>query len=227
VQYRLDSFTDRASDNGLLPHLLVIAELCRRQPRSHFLPGTDVTFDDGRQEEVDIFGIWDGKVLSGEVKTSASEFDESQLRRDVALSQRLGADIHLLASVTPVEQAVRESARALCEAAGLELLVLDHADLRPPADKAVPATAADGLGWLRSATADLVSLVEQGRPIHRGQVAQILKTASGGAAPVAGHIAALEWALNERPDGAAELLRDLLDVLDAAIREHDAAQQKE
>lgn len=38
VHYRLDSFTDRAGDNGLLPHLLVIAELCRRKPRSHFSP---------------------------------------------------------------------------------------------------------------------------------------------------------------------------------------------
>lgn len=38
VHYRLDSFTDRAGHNGLLPHLLVIAELCRRKPRSHFSP---------------------------------------------------------------------------------------------------------------------------------------------------------------------------------------------
>ncbi|MER6206569.1 hypothetical protein [Streptomyces sp. NPDC001642] len=227
VHYRLDSFTDRASDNGLLPHLLVIAELCRRKPRSHFLPGTDVTFDDGRQEEVDIFGIWDGKVLSGEVKTSASEFDETQLRRDVALSERLGADIHLLASVTPVGQEVRDTARELCEVAGLELGVLDQADLRPRTDKATPATAVDGLGWLRTATADLASLVEQGRPINRGQVAQILKTASGGGSPVSGHIAALFWALSEHRDGAAELLRGLLGALDTAVREHDVAEQKE
>ncbi|MFD5256880.1 hypothetical protein ACFWM5_29115 [Streptomyces bobili] len=227
VHYRLDSFTDRASDNGLLPHLLVIAELCRRKPRSHFLPGTDVTFDDGRQEEVDIFGIWDGKVLSGEVKTSASEFDEAQLRRDVALSQRLGADVHLLASVTPVGQEVRDTTRELCEAAGLELEVLDQATLRPPAHKAAPATAADGLGWLRTATADLASLIEKGRPINRGRVAQILKTASGGGAPVPGHIEALSWALSEHGDRASELLRGLLDTLDTAMREHDAAKEKE
>lgn len=225
VHYRLDSFTDRASDNGLLPHLLVIAELRRRKPRSHFLPGTDVTFDDGRQEEVDIFGIWDGKVLSGEVKTSASEFDEAQLRRDVALSQRLGADAHLLASVTPVGQEVRYTARELCEAAELELVVLDQADLRPPAYKAAPASAADGLGWLRTATADLASLVEKGRPIDRGQVARILKTASGGGAPVPGHIAALVWALSQHRDGAAELLHGVLGALDTAVREHDAAEQ--
>ncbi|MET8289906.1 hypothetical protein ABZV80_32475 [Streptomyces sp. NPDC005132] len=227
VHYRLDSFTDRASDNGLLPHLLVIAELRQRKPRSHFLPGTDVTFDDGRHEEVDIFGIWDGQVLSGEVKTSASEFNEAQLRRDVALSQRLGADVHLLASVTPVGQEARDTARELCEAAGLELEVLDQAALRPAARKAPPATAADGLGWLRTATAGLASLIEQGRPINRGQVAQILKSASGGGAPVPGHIEALSWTLSEHGDGAAELLRVLLDALDTAIGKHDAAEQKE
>ncbi|MEV6007316.1 hypothetical protein AB0M29_10960 [Streptomyces sp. NPDC051976] len=225
VQYRLDSFTDRASDNGLLPHLLVIAELCRRKPRSHFLPGTDVTFNDGVQEEVDIFGIWDGKVLSGEVKTSASEFNEAQLRRDVALSQRLGADIHLLASVAPVAEEIRDTARKLCKAAGLELEVLDQADLRPPSHKAAPATAADGLGWLRTATTDLVALVENGTPINRGQVAQILKTASGGGAPVPGHIAALFWAMSERRDEAAKLLHRLLSTLDTAIREHNATEE--
>ncbi len=227
VHYRLDSFTDRASDNGLLPHLLVIAELRRRKSRSHFLPGTDVTFSDGRQEEVDIFGIWDGKVLSGEVKTSASEFDEAQLQRDVALSRRLGADVHLLASVTPVGQEVRDTARELCEAAGLELEVLDQAALRPPARRAAPATAADGLGWLRTATADLASLIEKGKPINRGQVAKILKIASGGGSPVPGHIQALAWALSEYEDGTAELLRGFLDALDTAIREYDGAEQKE
>lgn len=227
IHYRLNSFTDRASDNGLLPHLLVIAELCRRKPRSYFLPGTDVTFNNGDQAEVDIFGIWDGKVLSGEVKTSASEFDDGQIRRDVALSKRLGADVHLLASVTPVAEKIRDIARGMCEAAGLELQILDQADLRPPARKAAPATAADGLGWLRTATTDLASLVDKGGPINRGQVAQILKAASGGGAPVPGHIAALFWALSERGDGAAELLRDLLGTLDTAVREHDDAEKKE
>ncbi|MER7042918.1 hypothetical protein [Streptomyces microflavus] len=223
VHYRLDSFTDRASDNGLLPHLLVIAELCRRKPRSHFLPGTDVTFEDGTQEEADIFGVWDGKVLSGEVKTSASEFNEAQLRRDVALSRRLGADVHLLASITPVDDAVRDAARELCDAAGLELEVLDQADLRPAAHKPAPATAADGLGWLRTATADLAALIEKGKPVSHGQVAWILKTASGGAAPVPGHIAALSWALTEHGDHAADLLLRALGVLDAAIHKHGVA----
>ncbi|MET9996460.1 hypothetical protein [Streptomyces microflavus] len=150
-----------------------------------------MTFEDGTQEEADIFGVWDGKVLSGEVKTSASESNEAQLRRDVALSRRLGADVHLLASITPVDEAVRITARELCDKAELELEVLDQAGVRPAAHKPVPATAADGLGRLRTATADLAALIEKGKPVSHGQVAWILKTASGGAAPVPGRIAAL------------------------------------
>ncbi len=69
----------------------------------------------------------------------------------------LKADVHLLASVTPVGQEVRDPARELCEAAGLELEVLDQAALRPPARKTTPATA------------DLASLAEKGRPVKRGQ----------------------------------------------------------
>ncbi|XQE77558.1 hypothetical protein ACN24L_00320 [Streptomyces microflavus] len=138
MHYRLDSLTDRAGDNVLLPHLLVIAELCRRRPRSYFLPGTDVTFEDGTQEEADIFGVRDGKVLSGEVKTSAPEFNEAQLRRDVALTQRLGADVHLLASITPVDEAVRNTARELCGSAGLELEVLGPSRPSPSRTQARP-----------------------------------------------------------------------------------------
>ncbi|MGA5704561.1 hypothetical protein [Peterkaempfera bronchialis] len=227
VHYRLDSFTDRASDNGVLPHLLVIAELHRRKPRSYFLPGTDVWFADGSQDEVDVFGIWDGKVLFGEVKTSASEFTEAQLQRDVAVSQRLGADVRLLAAVSPVPQAIRERARELCDAAGLELLVLDQADLRPSARKPAPATAADGLRWVRSAAAELASLIEAGKPISTGQVAKVLKAASGGAAPVPGHIAALSYVLNTYGQEAGMPVQRLLQALDTALQAHVSVEREE
>ncbi|MER6079247.1 hypothetical protein [Streptomyces sp. NPDC001833] len=87
-------------------------------------------------------------------------------------------------------------------------------------------TAADGLGWLRTATTDLASPIEKGRPVNRGRVAQILKTASGGGAPVPGHIAALSWALSEHGDQAVELMRGLPGAPDTAIREHDASKEE-
>ena len=73
VYYRLNSHLDLLSDQGVLPHLLTIAALQRQGKQSHFLPGVDVWFsaDDSDKAEADIFGVRDGKVLSGEVKTSA------------------------------------------------------------------------------------------------------------------------------------------------------------
>lgn len=130
VFYRLDSFVDRASDQGLLPHLLVIAALAEKAPNSYFLPGVDVWFTDQTRGEADVFGLYGGRVLSGEVKTSASQFTIEQLTHDIALSTRLGVDIHLLAAVDTVSLTIREQAAELCSDAGLELLVLDKSELR-------------------------------------------------------------------------------------------------
>ncbi|MFD9040915.1 hypothetical protein [Streptomyces bottropensis] len=130
VFYRLDSFVDRASDQGLLPHLLVIAALTKKEPNSYFLPGVDLWFTDQPRGEADVFGLYGGRVLSGEVKTSASAFTTDQLTHDIELSTRLGTDIHLLAAVDTVPEATREQAAELCADAGLELLVLDAKELR-------------------------------------------------------------------------------------------------
>ncbi|MGW2643998.1 hypothetical protein ACWC2T_03570 [Streptomyces sp. NPDC001393] len=130
VFYRLDSFVDRASDQGLLPHLLVIAALTEREPNSYFLPGVNLWFSDQTRGEADVFGLYGGRVLSGEVKASASHFTTEQLTHDIALSARLGVDIHLLAAVDTVLRATREQAAELCSDAGLELLVLDKSELR-------------------------------------------------------------------------------------------------
>ncbi|MCG7207339.1 hypothetical protein [Streptomyces arenae] len=130
VFYRLDSFVDRASDQGLLPHLLVIAALTEKEPDSYFLPGIDLWFTDQPRGEADVFGLFGGRVLSGEVKTSASQFTTDQLTHDIALSTRLGVDIHLLAAVDTVPQTTREQAAKLCSDAGLDLLVLDKSELR-------------------------------------------------------------------------------------------------
>ncbi|WP_143670888.1 hypothetical protein [Streptomyces sp. OV198] len=132
VFYRLDTLIDRATDQGVLPHLMVIAALTGEEPLSSFLPGANLWFPGTQGHvEVDVFGICGGKVMTGEIKTSASEFTEDQMRRDVRLSARLGADVHLLAAVDTVPQATQDFARALCETASIELRVLDSERLRP------------------------------------------------------------------------------------------------
>ena len=131
INYRLDTYVDRASDQGVLPHLLVAAALARRHPRSWVLPGVELSFADGHMAETDIFGVYDSRVIAGEVKTSASEFSPEQMVRDIELSIRLRADVHLLAALDDIADETAATARELSGRAGLDLLVLGRGELRP------------------------------------------------------------------------------------------------
>ncbi|MFF4731071.1 hypothetical protein ACFY3M_38260 [Streptomyces mirabilis] len=198
VVYRLDGIVDRAADHGVLPHLLVTAALTRDKPLSYFFPGTDLTFADGHTPEVDIFGIWDENLLAGEIKTSANEFSTEQLQRDVALSKRVGADVHLLAAVNTVPKDIVDEARKLCGEAGLELVVYDKDRLRPPTGADEPAdTADDVLGHLQ----DALDILLKDLPDKPGAAAKkaglILKTALAPRSPSAGQVAALAAAINQ------------------------------
>jgi hypothetical protein len=104
VYYRLNSHLDLLSDQGVLPHLLAIEALQRQGKQSYFFPRVDVWFsaDDSDRAEVDLFGVRDGRILSGEVKTNASEFTPEQLGRDIDLSSRLQADAHVLAATDDI-----------------------------------------------------------------------------------------------------------------------------
>lgn len=102
VFYRLDALVDRASDQGVLPHLLVAEVLTGKDPDCLLLPGVDLIFPDGRTPDVHIVGVYKARVLSGEIKTNAADFTADQLARDVDLSKRLRADTHLLAAIDAV-----------------------------------------------------------------------------------------------------------------------------
>lgn len=133
-RYRLNSHLDLLSDQGVLPHLLTIA-LLRRSSRSssYFLPGIDVWFskDDTDRAEADIFGVLDGAVLSGEVKTSTSEFTFEQVARDVRLSTRLQADIHVMSATDVIPPDTVELAARLRAEAKVALVVLEKKELLP------------------------------------------------------------------------------------------------
>jgi hypothetical protein len=135
VVYRLDALVDRASDQGVLPHLLVIAALTMQDSGSSLLPGVNLAFaaspGKGGDHEVDIFGVHQARILAGEVKTKASNFTPDQLARDIDLSKRVRADVHLLAAIDTVPTEIEAAARKLCCNAGLELLVLNQTQLRP------------------------------------------------------------------------------------------------
>ena len=133
VYYRLNAFVDRIVDQGVLPHLHVLAELYRRAPLSHLLTREKVRFADTVSDapEVDIVGLYSGRVLAGEVKTFAAQFTDQQIERDVELSARLGADVRLLAALDAAPDELRERAESRCRKHGLELLIIDSAALGP------------------------------------------------------------------------------------------------
>uniref|UniRef100_UPI0026386875 hypothetical protein n=1 Tax=Ferrimicrobium sp. TaxID=2926050 RepID=UPI0026386875 len=129
--YRLNSLIDLASDQGVLPHLLVIAALHKRSSDTFILPGVNVSFDDGIESEIDLFGVHNGKVIAGEVKTSAAAFDEEQIHRDIKLSKRLLADTHVMACTEPLEKGAIAIAGEVAQKYGVDLMLLDADELRP------------------------------------------------------------------------------------------------
>jgi hypothetical protein len=131
VYYRLNTLADRGVDQGVLPHLLVAAALTKMNNQTEVLLGVDVTFPDGDHLEVDIIGSFGGRVIAGEVKTNPSDFTAQQVRRDVRCSQRLQADIHLMAAIGSIPDGAKQQAQKAVKAAGLELLILEGKELRP------------------------------------------------------------------------------------------------
>jgi len=130
VYYRLNSLIDRAVDQGVLPHLLTIEALQKRSTQGVFLfPGVDIEFPDAEQAEVDIYGVLDAEVLMGEVKTSALEFTEQQVHRDIEIAERLQVDTYLMACLEELPEPTVEKARNAVAASSIDLLMLGPADL--------------------------------------------------------------------------------------------------
>ena len=91
VFYRLDGLVDRASDQGVFPHLLTVAALTQLEAHSWFLPGVDVVFHDEARNEADVVGLHGGRFIVREVKTSASEFTGQQLDKDIRVAKKAGS----------------------------------------------------------------------------------------------------------------------------------------
>jgi hypothetical protein len=131
LMYRLDGLLDRASDQGVVPHLMARAAL-ERSDDAYVLPGVSLVLHDGSNRELDLFGVTGKEVVAGEVKTSAVAFTGPQIKRDIGLSAAVGADVHVMASI----KALTADALALAEAESsrrrLRLLVLSGPTLRPP-----------------------------------------------------------------------------------------------
>ncbi|BEP16124.1 hypothetical protein acdb102_44350 [Acidothermaceae bacterium B102] len=128
ICYRLSTFIDLASDQGTMPPLAGVAALSKADARTTVLAGVDIELAEGASE-IDIFGVYSGRVVAGEVKTSAAAFDPDQIKRDVSLSAAVGADIHLMIAKQGLPRKAIAEASRKCKAQGLELLALSGRDL--------------------------------------------------------------------------------------------------
>ncbi|KZB79649.1 hypothetical protein AVL48_14645 [Amycolatopsis regifaucium] len=130
LYYRLNTLIDRASDQGVVPHLLVIAELTKRDANTNLLGGVLATFGDVTRE-IDVVGIHDQQFIAGEVKSKAKDFTSTQLDRDFDTSARLGVDAHILASVDGIPAEIERAAIDRASVYGLKVIALSGKDLRP------------------------------------------------------------------------------------------------
>lgn len=133
IFYRLDALVDRCSDQGVLPALMVIQTLTRREDHVHLLPGVTAQLRDGDFGEVDVIGTVGAKVVAGEVKTSPGRLTPAEVKKSVTRSKAFGADVHVIAAVGAIKDDKRALATDLSEAAGMEAWVLDQSELRPNA----------------------------------------------------------------------------------------------
>jgi hypothetical protein len=132
VFYRLNSLVDRASDLGVIPHLLAIDALTRRDQYTYLLPGVNVWLSGmENNKEVDLFGVHAGNVVAGEVKTSGAEFTQRELEKDIFVCVKLGVDAFVMAATDQIPDESIGIAEELCRESGLNLIVLHRSDLLP------------------------------------------------------------------------------------------------
>ena len=98
MHYRLSALIDRAADQGVTTHVAAAAGLRRHYEQVCLTLGSDVVFHDEAKAEVDLFGVIDGSLVMGEVKTKAAEFTRAQILRDIEVARRLDVDTYVMAA---------------------------------------------------------------------------------------------------------------------------------
>jgi hypothetical protein len=131
--YRLNTIFDRTSDQGVLPHLMVVAHLHREDPASYVLPGVNVEVHELGRGEVDLFGVTTKQVVAGEVKSTAAQFTQRQIRRDLSLSRALAVDAHLVATPEVIPSTDRERLASYRRKTDPAIRFIDGTDFWPDA----------------------------------------------------------------------------------------------
>jgi len=80
---------------------------------------------------VDLLGYLAEHLIVGEVKTSPADFTERQVKKDLSLAVRIGADIYVMVAVYPLTADQQGMAAALAAAQGCQLLTFSGDTARP------------------------------------------------------------------------------------------------
>jgi hypothetical protein len=116
---------DRASDNGVLGHLVGMSALQQDNPSAFILPGVELRSASLGKREADLLALVDGEIGMGEAKTSARLFTEQQIEKDLALAEALNAVVYLMVCLEPIDAGIKQTAARWCTEKGLRLLCLE------------------------------------------------------------------------------------------------------
>jgi hypothetical protein len=126
LRYRLNAMVDRASDNGVLNHIIAVAALHdHAQNREVYIaPGVNLLFPTGRRAEADLLGLIGGDVWYGEAKSSAGWFTEEQIDGDLDSATGVGASHYLAVCPGGLGSDVEELILAKAQSRGVAAAVL-------------------------------------------------------------------------------------------------------
>lgn len=130
IHYRLNALLDRASDQGVLGHVVVEAALRDRFGYDDLinLPGVNLVLADHSTREIDSLALIQKDLWIGEVKPRSEYFTDEQLNRDLALGEAIGAQTYLIACMAGIDQSRIDAALDAAVQHGMQLAVLDAAD---------------------------------------------------------------------------------------------------
>ena len=102
LHYRLNALLDRASDQGVVPHLAVLEQLAPDDASSHWVLGAHLFLGDNHLGEVDLLGFDGEQLVCGEVKTSSGGFTPSEVATACRLANVIHSDRIIFGCTSPM-----------------------------------------------------------------------------------------------------------------------------
>lgn len=126
LHYMLNTLLERVSRNAGLTPLAAAAAL--RQGGYYVIPGAEL-FSDGGNQEADLLGWKDDRVLTGEAKAAASLFRMDDIREDIEWAASHGVNRYILTCPEALPKSLLEGAIEVAGQNGLELFQLTASNL--------------------------------------------------------------------------------------------------